>query len=59
MTRPFMPEPITIEELVNAELKDEALQYKDNQTLELYRMILDRRLEYDPSLRLLDTQIYK
>jgi hypothetical protein len=54
-----MPEPITIEELVNAELKDEALQYKDNQTLELYRMILDRRLEYDPSLRLLDTQIYK
>jgi len=41
-----MPEPITIEELVNAELKDEALQYKDNQTLELYRMTLDQRLEY-------------
>jgi hypothetical protein len=47
MTRPFMPEPITIEELVNAELKDEALQYKDNQTLELYRMTLDQRLEYE------------
>jgi hypothetical protein len=47
MTRPFMPEPITIEELVNAELKDEALQYKDNQTLELYRMTLNQRLEYE------------
>jgi hypothetical protein len=47
MTRPFMPEPITIEELVNAELKDEALQYKENQTLELYRMTLDQRLEYE------------
>jgi hypothetical protein len=47
MTRPFMPEPITIEELVNAELKDEALQYKDNQTLEIYRMTMDRNLGYE------------
>ena len=47
MTRPFMPEPITIEQLINAELKDEALQYKDNQTLEIYRMTMDRNLGYE------------
>jgi hypothetical protein len=47
MTRPFMQEPITIEQLINAELKDEALQYKDNQTLEIYRMTMDRSLEYE------------
>jgi hypothetical protein len=42
-----MQEPITIEQLINAELKDEALQYKDNQTLEIYRMTMDRSLEYE------------
>jgi hypothetical protein len=42
MTRPFRQEPIPIEQLINAELKDEALQYKENPTLELYRMTLDR-----------------
>ena len=47
MTRPFMPEPITIDQLSNAELKDEALQYKDNQTLEIYRMTMDRNLGYE------------
>jgi hypothetical protein len=47
MTRPFMQEPITIEQLINAGLKDEALQYKDNQTLEIYRMTMDRSLEYE------------
>jgi hypothetical protein len=47
MTRPFMQEPITIEQLINAELKAEALQYKDNQTLEIYRMTMDRSLEYE------------
>jgi len=42
-----MQEPITIEQLINAELKAEALQYKDNQTLEIYRMTMDRSLEYE------------
>ena len=44
MTRPFIPETITIDQLSNAELKDEALQYKENPTLEIYRMTLDRDL---------------
>jgi hypothetical protein len=47
MTRPFRQEPITIDELVNAELQDEALQYQENQTLEIYRMTLDQSLEYE------------
>ena len=42
MTRPFISETITLEQLSNAELKDEALQYQENQTLEIYRMTLDR-----------------
>ena len=47
MTRPFRQEPITIDELVNVELQDEALQYQENQTLEIYRMTLDQSLEYE------------
>jgi hypothetical protein len=47
MTRPFRQESITIDELVNAELQDEALQYQENQTLEIYRMTLDQSLEYE------------
>ena len=47
MTRPFIQETITLEQLSNAELKNEALQYKDNQTLEIYRMTVDRSLEHE------------
>jgi hypothetical protein len=47
MTRPFIPETITRDQLSNAELKDEALQYKENQTLEIYRMTIDRGLEHE------------
>jgi hypothetical protein len=47
MTRPFIQETITLDQLINAELKNEALKYKDNQTLEIYRMTIDRSLEYE------------
>jgi hypothetical protein len=47
MTRPFIPETITREQLINAELQDEALQYQENQTLEIYRMTIDRSLAHE------------
>jgi hypothetical protein len=47
MTRPFIQETITLDQLSNAELKNEALKYKDNQTLEIYRMTIDCSLEYE------------
>ncbi len=42
MTRLFMKDPITIRELTNLELKVEALRQRDNLTLELYRITVDR-----------------
>jgi hypothetical protein len=41
-----MPENITLEELTNTELKQEAVQHKDNPTLEIYRIDVDRSLQY-------------
>ena len=46
MTRPFMTKKITVEELTNIELKNEALRHKGNPTLEIYRMDVDRDLQH-------------
>jgi hypothetical protein len=46
VTRPFMQENITLEQLTNTELKQEAVRHKDNSTLEIYRIDVDRSLQY-------------
>ena len=46
MGRDFMPTRITVAQLTNVELKNEALSQRGNVTLEAYRMHLDRTLQY-------------
>ena len=46
MTRPFMQENITLKQLTNTALKHEAVRHKDNPTLEIYRIDVDRSLQY-------------
>jgi hypothetical protein len=41
-----MQENITLEQLTNTELKHETVRHKDNPTLEIYRIDVDRSLQY-------------
>jgi len=47
MGRNFIPTPITIAQLTNMELRNEALRQKGNTTTEIYRMYIDRSLQHE------------
>jgi hypothetical protein len=46
MERNFIPTQITVVQLTNMELRNEALRHKGNPMLEICRMVIDRSLQH-------------